>query len=120
MQKLNLVKDSTELRKAIAENPDLPIVVMVGREAALEEYGYTYCDVVIAEVGKILDCYTPWKKETVYNDGEDFEEDLADYLCDNPEYAKLSDEEFKKVLEEEKAKYEPYWKKVIIVKADNY
>ena len=37
MQKLNLVKDSTGLRKAIAENPELPIVVMVGREAALEE-----------------------------------------------------------------------------------
>ena len=28
MQKLNIVKDSTELRKAIAENPELPIVVM--------------------------------------------------------------------------------------------
>ena len=120
MQKLNLVKDSTGLRKAIAENPELPIVVMVGREAALEEYGFTYCEVVIAEVGEILDCYTPWKEEIVYNDREDFEEDLADYLCDNPEYTKLSDEEFEKILEKEKAKYEPYWKKAIIVKADNY
>lgn len=120
MQKLNIVKDSTELRKIIAENPELPIVVMVGREAALDEYGYTYCEVVIAEVDEILDCYTPWKKETVYNDRTDFEEDLADYLCEEDKYKKMSDEEFEKVLEEEKAKYEPYWKKAIIVKADNY
>lgn len=120
MQKLNLVKDSTELRKAIAENPELPIVVMVGSDAACSDYYYTYCDVVKAEVGEVLDCYTPWKEEIVYNDREDFEEDLADYLCEEKEYAEMSDEEFKKVLEEEKAKYESYWTKVIIVKADNY
>ena len=119
MQKLNLVKDSTELRKAIAENPDLPIVVMVGREAALEEYGYTYCEVVKAEVGEILDCHVPWS-EGIYNDRIKFEEDMADYLCDEPEYRKMPDEEFEKALEKEKAKYEPYWKKAIIVKADNY
>lgn len=120
MQKLNLVKDSTELRKAIAENPELPIVVMVGREAALEEFGYTYCEVVKAEVGEILDCHTPWNECGIYSDRIEFEEDVADYLFDNPEYTKLSYEEFKKVVEKEKAKYEPYWKKAIIVKADNY
>lgn len=120
MQKLNLVKDSTELRKAIAENPDLPIVVMVGSDAACSDYYYTYCDVVKAEVGEILDCYTPWSDEAVYNNRNDFEENLTDYLYENPKYKNISDEEFKKVLEEEKAKYESYWTKVIIVKADNY
>lgn len=34
MSELNIIQDSTELRKLIAENPDLPIVVMVGEEAA--------------------------------------------------------------------------------------
>lgn len=120
MQNLNLVKDSTELRKAITENPELSIVVMVGREAALEECGYTYCEVVKAEVGEILNCYTPWIEGIVYNNRMIFEEDLADYLCEEKECAEMSDEEFKKVLEEEKAKYEPYWKKAIIVTADNY
>lgn len=119
MQKLNLVKDSTELRKAIAENPELPIVVMVGREAALEEYGYTYCEVVKAEVGEILDCHTPWSEE-IYNDRIEFEEDMVDYLCEEDKYKKMTGEEFEKILEKEKAKYEPYWKKAIIVKADNY
>lgn len=37
MNKTNLVKDSTELRKAIAENPELPIVVMVGSAAEHRE-----------------------------------------------------------------------------------
>lgn len=120
MQKLNLVKDSTELRKAIAENPELPIVVMVGREAALDEYGYTYCEVVNVKIDEILDCFTPWNEETVYADRDDFEEDLADYLCDEPEYKNTSGEEFDKALEKEKAKYEPYWIKAIIVTADNY
>ena len=119
MQKLNLVKDSTELRKAIAENPELPIVVMVGRDAACDEYGYTYCEVVKAEVDEILDCHTPWSEE-IYNDRIEFEEDMADYLCEEDRYKKMSDEEFDKALEKEKAKYEPYWIKAIIVKADNY
>ena len=120
MQKLNLVKDSTELRKTIAENPDLPIVVMVGSDAACSDYYYTYCSVVKVELGEVLDCYTPWSDEAVYNNRNDFEENLTDYLYENPKYKNISDKEFKKVLEGEKAKYESYWTKVIIVKADNY
>lgn len=114
-----IVKDSTELRKAIAENPELPIVVMVGREAACYEYGYTYCEVVIAKVGEILDCCTPWEEARVYDDRIDFEEALVDYISQKNEYIRLPYEEFEKILEEEKAKYDPYWKKAIIVKADN-
>lgn len=120
MQKLNIAKDSTELRTAIAENPELPIVVMVGRDAACDEYGYTYCEVVKAEVGEILDCHTPWNECGIYNDRIEFEEDLVDYLCEEDKYKKMSDEEFEKALEKEKAKYEPYWIKAIIVRADNY
>ena len=45
---------------------------------------------------------------------------MADYLCDNPEYKNVSDEEFENALEAEKEKYEPYWIKAIIVKAYNY
>lgn len=119
MQRTSIIKDSMELRKAIAENPELPIAVMVGREAAFDEYGYTYCEVVRSEVGEILDCYTPWNEGIIYTDRMDFEEALSNHLCDNPKCLNMSDEEFDKVLEEEKAKYEPYWKKAIIVTADN-
>ncbi|MBE6825863.1 MAG: hypothetical protein E7511_03135 [Ruminococcus sp.] len=120
MNKANLIKDSTELRKAIAENPELPIVVMVGREAVCDDYGYTYCEVVRCAVGEILDCDVPWSEE-VYSDKDDFEEDLADYLCVSDKcYAQMSDEEFEKILEKKKAEYEPYWSKAIIVTADNY
>ena len=40
---LNLTKSSNELKQLIAENPDLPIVVLVGGEAASDDWGYTYC-----------------------------------------------------------------------------
>ena len=43
MSDLNIIKDSTELRKLIAENPDLPIVVMVGEDAAFSDCYWTYC-----------------------------------------------------------------------------
>lgn len=119
MYKTNIVKDSNELRTAIAENPELPIVVMVGRDAASDEYGYTYCEVVKAEVGEILNCHTPWSEE-IYNDRIEFEEDMVDYLCEEDKYKKMSDEEFEKALEKKKAKHEPYWIKAIIVRADNY
>lgn len=49
----------------------------------------------------------------------DFEEQLANYLCDLPENKGFSDSEFDKLLKEEMAKYEPYWKRVIAIHADN-
>ena len=119
MEKTHLVKDSAELRKAIAENPELPIVVMIGREAACDDYCYTYCESVSCRVGEILDCCVPWSEE-IYSDKDDFEEDLADYLCGSDKmYAQMSDSEFERILEKEKAKYEPYWSNAIIVTADN-
>lgn len=44
---------------------------------------------------------------------------MRDYLYDLPENKGLSDEEFDRRLKEEVAKYEPYWKKVIAIYADN-
>lgn len=119
--KYDIVKDSTELRKAIAENPDLPIVVLVGQDAASDDFGYTYCCNVQCYVDDILDCQCEWQTdfETVYTDQSDFEDDLREYLSEQDEYEKLSDEEFDKIVEQEKLKYEPYWHKAIVVVADN-
>lgn len=60
MNDFNIVKDSTELRKLIAENPELPIVVMVGEEATSSDYYWTYCSdlrcvVKVLCSGKTLD-----------------------------------------------------------------
>lgn len=122
MYKTNIVKDSTELRKAIAENPDLPIVVLAGQDAASDEYGYTYCERVSCGVGEILDCLCEWEHDIMYDDRDLFEEALMEYMID-----KMSDEEYKRLTEseidirvkEEAKKYEQYWHKAIIVWADN-
>jgi hypothetical protein len=120
MYKFNIVKDSTELRKLIAENPELPIVVMTSYEATSDEWYWTYCSIVRCEVGEVLDCKTPWKEGIVYSDRTEFEEDLADYLSDTIENSnKLSDEEFNNLVATQKDVYEEYWHKAIIIKADN-
>ena len=120
MYKFDIVKDSAELRKMIAENPNLPIVVMSSYEACTDEYYWTYCSDVRCEVGEVLDCECPWKEGRVYSDRIEFEEDLVDYLSDTIENAnKMSDEEFNNLVATQKDVYEEYWHKAIIIKADN-
>lgn len=120
MYKFDIVKDSTELRKAIAENPELPIVVMASYDAVTDEFHWTYCSIVHCEVGEVLDCECPWKEGIVYSNRTDFEEDLADYLSETVEGTnKMTDEEFEHFLEVQKSVYDEYWHKAIIVKADN-
>ena len=116
---LKLTKSSDELKQLIAENPDLPIVVLVGRYAALDDYGYTYCTDIHFFIEEILDCALPFGDDYVYNDRDDFEDTLSDYLADCEEYENLSDEEFQILLAKELSKYEPYWKKVIAIIGDN-
>lgn len=117
MYKFNIVKDSAELRKMIAENPELPIVIMASHEAVTDEFYWTYCSAVHCEVGEVLDCECPWKEGIVYSDRIEFEEDLADYLSDIS--AKISDKEFEHLLNAQKEAYNEYWHKAIIIKADN-
>lgn len=120
MYKFDIVKDSSELRKMIAENPELPIVIMASYEATTDEYYWTYCSAVHCEVGEVLDCECPWKEGLVYSDRIEFEEDLIDYLSDTVENAnKMSDEEFNCIVNIRKETFEQYWHKAIIIKADN-
>lgn len=116
---LNLTKSSDELKQLIAENPDLPIVVLVGQDAASDDYGYTYCSDIHFCIDEILDCELPFGEGYVYNDRDDLEDALSDYLADCEEYENLSDEEFQTLLIKELSKYEPYWKKVIAITVDN-
>lgn len=117
----SIIKDSTELRKLIAENPELPIVVLVGSDAAWDDYAYTYCTCVSCFIDEILDCEPPFYNEGfVVNDKEDFRERMEEWLLDQDDrYAKMSDAEFDVILTEELKKYEPYWKKCICIRADN-
>lgn len=116
---LNLSKSSDELKQLIAENPDLPIVVLVGQDAVSDDYGYTYCSDIHFSIDEILDCELPFGEGYVYNDRDDFEDALSDYLADCKEYENLSNEVFNILLTEKLNEYEPYWKKVIAIKGDN-
>lgn len=121
MEQYNIIKDSAELRKMIAENPDLPIAVLVGDEAASDGYSYTYCTEISCAVDEILDCVPPFHTDGyIINDREEFRDRMENWLLDQDDrYAKMPDDEFEAVLAEKIAKYEPYWKKCICIYADN-
>ena len=116
---LGIVHNCSHLRKLIMENPDMPIAIMVHQDACSDEYAYTYCSDVSASVGELLDCELPFGEGFVYSDRDDLREALQVYLEDSDEYRDLSDSQFDELIDTELAKYEPYWKKAIIVTAGN-
>ena len=107
------------LKKLIADHPDLPIVVIVNSEVvADDDYNWWYAPDVSFSLGELLDCDQDVNDMKVYTDRDDFEEDLADILGNSGDYDETTDEEFDKIVQEELKKYEPYWKKVIQIRAD--
>ena len=119
---LGIVKNSDELKKLIAENPDLPIVVFARGGANSGDYTYMCCTHVSASVCEILDCETPYDGEIIETDRDNFDEEMEDWLWDVmvDKYGVSPDEnELQKLLADEKARYEPYWKKVIAIYAGN-
>jgi hypothetical protein len=113
----SVVQDASELRKLILENPDLPIVVLAGDEANGGYWGWTYCSSISFCVDEILDCDYYDYDDTVFNDRDRFEEKISDDLYD--EYHDKSEEEYDAAVKRELEKYEPYWKKVIAIYANN-
>ena len=73
-------------------------------------------------IDEILDCEVPYM-EYVETDRINFEEQIEEWLWDemggNDKDTKLSEVVFEEALKETKAKYEPYWKKVITIYANN-
>lgn len=124
---LNLAKPTDELKRLIAEHPDYPIVVLAEDELCNGLWAWIYATSISFHVGEVLDCYLPWKEEYVCTDRDEFNEDLEDWLWDKMcsdlydetgrNDAEPNEDDFQKLLAEEKSKYEPYWKKVIIIYA---
>ena len=118
---LDLTTKSDELKKLIAENPDLPIVVIAGTDATDGEQSM-YCSDIRFYIDEILDCEVPYM-EYVETDRVNFEEQIEEWLWDemgsNDKGSKLSETVFEEALKETKEKYEQYWKKVIAIHADN-
>lgn len=120
----DLTKSTDKLKKLIAEHPDYPIVVLVDGDLPTADYNWTYAASISFSVGEILDCPCPYDEEYVCTDRDEFEERLEDWLwdemCDEDnagDGVEPSEEQFQERLNQEKAQYEPYWKKVIAIYA---
>lgn len=114
---LDLTKSTTELKELIEQHPDYPIVVLAAEDAVLDDYSYTYCSDITFDIGTILDCEAVCRDEKVYVDKDDLIEDMRFYL--EEVYDDVSEEEFDKIVDKEVAKYDSYWKDVIIVYVGN-
>lgn len=114
--------DSSELRKLIAENPELPIIVCAGENANTGEWGWEYCSKMYCEVAEVLDFDLPFGEGHIYDDWDEFEEKLREYMEDHTpksDLATMTGEEFDLLVKKKLATYEPYWKKVILINVDN-
>lgn len=111
------------LLKLVKEHPDYPITVLAGESANSGEYGWMYCTSVSVEIEEILDCNTDyWTSEYVCTDRDDFMDAVMDTIWDGLQDElgrEPTDEEQEAKWQKVKAAHEPYWKKVIAIKADN-
>lgn len=113
----SLSQKSDELKKLILENPDLPIVVLVGEDANCGGHHYMFCSSISFHIDEILDCDFCDYDDTVFCDRDRLEEYIGDMLYD--EYCDKSDEEYEEAIKNKLAELEPYWTKVIAIYATN-
>lgn len=109
-----------ELKKLIAEHPDLPIMVIVSSDVvADDDYAWWYAPDIRFTMGEILDCEQDINDEKTYTDRDDFEEDVR-YCIENDDnlMESITDEEYEKEVKKILDEYEPYWKDVIQIRAD--
>lgn len=105
------LNDTTELKRLILENPDLPLLIFCGEYCNSGDYGYMQADVNSVSVQELTLYGEIWR------DKDDYEEQLADDLCDCEEYEDLSDEEYEKMIKQKVESTE--FIKAIVVYVDN-
>ena len=115
MTPLGLLNYNSALKQLIKENPDLPITFLVSEDTHKGDYNWQYCSEITYRIDEILDCQVPFAEDEVFSDKSYFEERLSDYLSDLPENSDLDDDEFEALCNKELKRYEPYWKKAIVV-----
>lgn len=114
MEPVNNQKSKIEhLLSLIKENPDLEIMPLVDSEIVAGDD----CGWWVADWGKARVDHYWYDDERAYAKSEDFDrmvEDKCDLLYGDPDYADLSDDDFRKKIEEMIEGYD--WQKVIFVK----
>lgn len=89
------LKDTTELRKLIIENPDLPLLFFVGDDAYIDDgYQYSMAYASNAEIQE-LTLYSD-----VWMDEDDYAEKIRDDLTFEEEYINMTDEEYDKMIDQ--------------------
>lgn len=95
------LEDTTELRKLIIENPDLPLLFFVGDDAYHDDgYSYSMAYGSNAEIQE-LTLYSD-----VWMDEDDYTEKLSDDLAFEEEYKDMTDEEYDAMIDQKVNKTE--------------
>ena len=114
----DIASNSNELRNLIVSNPNLPIIVLAGGNANLDDTTWTCCYDMFAEIAEILDTDdVPLYCDNVYTDRNDFYDMLYEYLED--EYGAFDKTSLDDLFQKYIIKYESHWKTVIAVYVDN-
>ena len=112
------LKQTDELKELIAKYPDYPIVVIVDSEVVADyDYGWWYAPEIRFGIGEILDYEQNIDEEKTYVDRDDFEEDVQYNVECDENFENATDEEFDAEVKRIITEYEPYWKKVIQIRA---
>ena len=86
--------DTTELRKLIIENPDLPLLIFCGPETNSGEYSYESNTDVRCDIQE-LTLYKDW-----WIPKDEYEEQLRDDLCDEEECKDMTDDEYDAMIDQ--------------------
>jgi hypothetical protein len=120
-KKHNVFIDSSEIRKLILENPDLPIVFKAGSEEDLYAFPCYYAKKISAKIGEVLDADVPFNTTYVYDDKKEFINDVVDYV--ETEYGEVTgdnaEEKFEYTVKsfDIVKEFESHWRKAIIITA---
>ncbi|WP_215508399.1 hypothetical protein [Peptoniphilus sp. EMRHCC_23] len=119
MNNYYFLNECKELKRLIAEYPDLPLMFFADDTGNDGTFDYMSCSMIRAHKGKILDCQNEVDNEIVFDDKRYFEEELREMLCEKYAYSNFTDDEFEEIFEEEKSKYDDKWKDCIVVYVGN-
>ncbi|MDO5558419.1 MAG: hypothetical protein Q4F95_02345 [Oscillospiraceae bacterium] len=102
MQEIAKLKDVSEIRQLIIDNPDLPLIVAVSKDLTGEDmdYNYSIATNTIASVDSMTVCEDKKHDTMLWLTKEEFADALSDIYGDNPKYRDMSDKEFEKVIQE--------------------
>jgi hypothetical protein len=106
--------DSKELREMLVSHKDWPVVFLVDSDVVGDDCWNWYAGGYSCKEGEVLDCEQDINPERIYSDREDFREDVEEYICNNTE-EELTDKELTVWADAICRKYEPYWKKAILL-----